>query len=216
MKHLLMILMCLGAPATAEPFRVLAIGDSLLAWHKWSGRDIPSVMADVLGAEVENDAVAGARFSNASGLGRAIGFDVRAQFRRGLWDIVLINGGANDFLADCGCRACDGVLDGLIAPDLSGEVPTLLAEIRTSGAEVLWMGYYASARSGQFAGCRPYLVEYDARVARLAEQTPGLSFVDSEAVMDADDRSLFAFDGIHPSPKGARLIGAYLARAIMQ
>lgn len=216
MRCVFAVLLCLATPLGAEPLRVLAIGDSILAWHKWTGRDIPSVMGAALGAQVENDAVAGARFSNTSGLGRAVGFDVRAQFRTGPWNLVLINGGANDFLADCGCRACDPVLDGLIAPDLSGEVATLLAEILASGAKVIWMGYYASARSGQFAGCRPYLVEYDARLARLAAQTPGLSFVDSEAVLDREDRGHFAFDGIHPSPEGARRIGAYLARSVRQ
>ncbi|MEP1354035.1 MAG: SGNH/GDSL hydrolase family protein [Tateyamaria sp.] len=216
MRYAFAVLLCLATPLGAEPLRVLAIGDSILAWHKWTGRDIPSVMGAVLGAQVENDAVAGALFSNTSGLGRAVGFDVRAQFRPGPWDLVLINGGANDFLADCGCRACDSVLDGLIAPDLSGEVATLLAEVLASGAEVIWMGYYASARSGQFAGCRPYLVEYDARLARLAAQTLGLSFVDSEAVLDREDRGHFAFDGIHPSPEGARRIGAYLARSVKQ
>ncbi|MEO9576497.1 MAG: SGNH/GDSL hydrolase family protein [Tateyamaria sp.] len=76
------------------------------------------------------------------------------------------------------------------------------------------MGYYASARSGQFAGCRPYLLEYDARLARLAAQTPGLTFVDSEAAVNREDRSNFAFDGIHPSPQGARRIGAFLAQSV--
>lgn len=214
MRYVLVLLCFLAAPLGAEPQRVLAIGDSILAWHKWTGRDIPSVMGDILGADVENNAVAGARFSNDSALGRATGFDVRAQFRRGPWDLVLINGGANDFLADCNCKACDPVLDGLLAPDLTGEVATLLAEILTSGVEVVWMGYYASARSGQFTGCRPYLVEYDARLARLADRTPGLTFVDSEDAIDPGNRALFAFDGIHPSPRGARLIGAYLAQSL--
>lgn len=214
MRYILVLLCFVAAPLGAEPQRVLAIGDSILAWHKWTGRDIPSAMGDILGADVENNAVAGARFSNDSALGRATGFDVRAQFRRGPWDLVLINGGANDFLADCNCKACDPVLDGLLAPDLTGEVATLLAEILTSGVEVVWMGYYASARSGQFTGCRPYLVEYDARLARLADRTPGLTFVDSEDAIDPGNRALFAFDGIHPSPRGARLIGAYLAQSL--
>lgn len=212
MRWLVVILLCLAWPVSADPLRVLAIGDSVLAWHKWTGRDIPSVMGDVLGAQVENDAVAGSRFSNASPLGRAAGFDVRAQFRAGDWDVILINGGANDFLNDCRCQACEPVLDGLIAPDLTGEVPLFLTRLRRSGAQVIWMGYYASARSGQFTGCRPYLVEYDARIARLAAQTPGVTFVDSEDVTDPSDRSLFAFDGIHPSPAGARRIGTYLAQ----
>lgn len=214
MRYVLVILLCLATPLRAEPLRVLAIGDSILAWHKWTGRDVPSVMGALLGARVENDAVAGARFSNTSGFGRAAGFDVRAQFRPGPWDIVLINGGANDLLSDCRCRACDAVLDVLIAPDLGGEVATFLAEVLASRVEVIWMGYYASARSGQFRGCRPYLVEYDARLARLAAQTPGLTFLDSEAAVDRRDRSHFAIDGIHPSPTGAQRIGTYLAQSV--
>lgn len=211
MRWVICLFWLLSVPAAADPLRVLAVGDSVLAWHKWTGRDIPAVMGAALGAEVENDAVAGARFSNMSGLGRAVGFDVRAQFRGADWDIVVMNGGANDLLGGCRCRACDRHVDALIAGDLTGEVPDFIASVLATGARVLWMGYYASARSGQFAGCRPYLVEYDARLARLAAQTPGLVFVDSEDVVEASDRSLFAFDGIHPSPSGARRIGTYLA-----
>jgi lysophospholipase L1-like esterase len=202
--------------AGAEPLRILAVGDSVMAWQKWTGRDIPSVMGAFLDAQVQNEAVPGARFSNTSRLGRAVGFDVRAQYFAGPWDLVLMNGGANDFLSDCNCGDCTDVLDGLIADDLTGEVPAFIASVRARGAAVIWMGYYASNRSGQFAGCRPYLVEYDARMNRLAAQTPGVQFVDSEDAIDAKDRSLFAFDGIHPSPAGAVLIGAYLARAVRQ
>lgn len=216
MRVFFILMMLWAGPLMAEPLRVLAVGDSILAWHKWTGRDIPSEMGTILGAEVENEAVAGARFSNSSGLGRAIGFDVRAQYRAGTWDVVLMNGGANDFLADCGCGKCDPVLDSLITAELTGEVPRFIAQVRQGGAAVLWMGYYASHRSGQFAGCRPYLVEFDARMARLAAQVPGLQFVDSEAAIDARDRSLFAFDGIHPSAKGAGRIGAYLAQSLSQ
>ena len=214
MRWIVLILAIWGGAAMAEPQRILAIGDSVMAWQKWTGRDIPSVMGRLLDAQVENEAVPGARFSNGSAVGRAVGFDVRAQFRAGDWDLVVMNGGANDFLADCDCRACDGVLDGLIADDLSGEVPNFIAVVRARGLPVLWMGYYASARSGQFTGCRPYLVEYDARMARLAAATPGLTFIDSEDAMDPSDRSLFAFDGIHPSPEGALRIGTYLARSV--
>lgn len=216
MRYVILFLYLIGAPLAADPLRVLAIGDSILAWHKWTGRDIPSVMGNALAAQVRNAAVPGARLSNESSLGRAVGFDVRAQYRRGAWDLVIINGGANDMLADCNCGACDTVLDRLLAPDLTGEVATLVAQVLTSGTEVLWMGYYASARSGQFTGCRQFLVELDARIARLATRTPGLAFVDSEDVINADDRSLFAFDGIHPSASGARRIGTYLAQSISQ
>ncbi|MEM6758003.1 MAG: SGNH/GDSL hydrolase family protein [Pseudomonadota bacterium] len=210
---LIFIAVAVGARA-AEPVRVLAVGDSILAWQKWTGRDIPSVYGLLTGATVENAAQPGARFSNGSGVGRALGFDVRAQYRAGPWDLVLINGGANDFLADCRCRACDAVLDGLIDAELTGEVPRFLARVLAGGTEVVWLGYYASARSGQFAGCRPYLVEYDARMARLAAQAPGLTFVDAEDVLNPAARGHFAIDGIHPSPEGARLIAGLLANRV--
>ena len=214
MRWILFSFLLLVSSAQADTLRVLAVGDSLLAWQKWTGRDIPSVMGQVLGAQVENDAVAGARFSNASGLGRALGFDVRSQYRRGPWDIVLMNGGANDLLNDCNCRACGPVVDGLIDARLDGEVPRFVAQVLRDGAEVVWMGYYATARSAQFAGCRPFLVEYDARMARLAAVTPGLTFVDAEDALDPQNRALFAVDGIHPSAAGAQRVGTYLANRI--
>ena len=211
----ILILAFVGAGVqAAEPVRVLAMGDSILAWQKWTGRDIPSVYGLLTGAIVENEAQPGARFTNGSGVGRALGFDVRAQYRDGPWDLVLMNGGANDFLADCGCRACDPVLDGLIRADLGGEVPGFVRGLLRAGHEVVWLGYYASARSGQFAGCRPYLVEYDARMARLAAATPGLTFVDAEAALDPEERGHFAIDGIHPSPEGARLVAGLLANRV--
>ena len=211
MRYILVLFFFLAGPVGAQPLQILAIGDSILAWHKWTGRDIPSEMGRVLGAEVENGAVSGARFVNASERR-----SVRAQYRLGAWDMVLVNGGANDLMALCGCSNCDAVLDRLISPNLTGVVPDFVNAVRRDGAAVIWMGYYASYRSGRFVGCRPYLVEYDARLARLAAKTTDLQFIDSEAAIDARDRSLFALDGIHPSPKGARRIGTFLARAATQ
>lgn len=196
---------------SAEPLRILAVGDSLLAWHQWTGRDIPSQMGDALGAEVENVAVSGGRYVNASERR-----NMRARYRAGAWDVVLMNGGANDLMALCGCSNCDAVLDLLISSNLTGAVPDFVNAVRGDGAAVIWMGYYASYRSGGFAGCRPYLVEYDARMARLATKTADMQFIDSEDAIDASDRSLFALDGIHPSAKGARRIGTFLARAATQ
>ena len=216
MRYVIFLLVVLANAASADPVRILAIGDSILAWHKWTGRDIPSVMGRALDGEVVNDAVAGARFSNRSGVGRAVGFDIRAQYTSGSWDVVVMNGGANDMLSDCKCARCDTVLDELITPNLRGEVPAFITRVLADGGRVIWMGYYASARLGPFDGCRPYLVEYDARIARLAAKTANLTFVDSEDVVDPQNRRHFAFDGIHPSALGARRIGTYLARTVPQ
>lgn len=211
MRLVCLLVMFWAGAAAAAPLRILAVGDSLLAFHSLTGRDVPSRMGAALGAEVENAAVVGARFIQGSGRR-----SVPGQYRAGPWDIVVMNGGANDLLAFCGCSECARILDLLIAPDLSGAVPDFVAEVRRSGASVVWMGYYASYRSGRFAGCRPYLVEMDARMARLAARTPGVVFADSEAVIDPGNRGHFALDGIHPSVRGAALIGAFLARRVQR
>ncbi len=200
--------------AAFAEMRVLAIGDSVMAFQHWTGRDIPSVVEDTLGVDVDSEARSASRFSNATGIGRALGFDVRAQYKAGDWDVVVMNGGANDLLADCGCSRCGPVVDQLINKALTGEIPTFVSQLRSRGHKVIYMGYYASARSGQFTGCRDYIVEMEWRIAQWAEGQEGVTFWDSETVMDRTDRSLFAFDGIHPSPKGARVIGMALADVI--
>ena len=212
MRFILTLLLALTGPPlhAQERLEILAIGDSVMAWQAWTGRDIPSEIEDRLGANVDSEAVPGARFSNTSAFGSALGFDVRGQFKAGPWDIILVNGGANDLLSECRCSDCDTVVDGLIAADLSGEIPRFMAELRETGAEIIWMGYYASYRSGQFAGCRAYIVEMERRIARL----DGIHFIDSEDVIDRQDRRLFAVDGIHPSAAGTARIGTYLAERI--
>ena len=209
---LICLLLCVNS-ANAEPSGILAVGDSVLAWHKWTGRDIPSEMGRALGTKVKNAAVPRARFLDFSQSGRRT---VQTQYQSGPWDIVLMDGGANDLLAGCRCRDCDAILNLLIDKNLKGAVPEFINRVRSDGVQVVWIGYYASYRSGRFAGCRPYLIEYDARIEKLAKQTSNFLFVDSEFAIDNNDRSLFALDGIHPSSRGTRLIGTFLANALLQ
>jgi lysophospholipase L1-like esterase len=76
------------------------------------------------------------------------------------------------------------------------------------------MGYYAGSGSGSFEGCRADLVEIERRIARFADRETGVFFADAEDVIDRRDRSLFASDNVHPSPKGSALIAAQLAQVI--
>lgn len=69
-----------GGAESAEPLRILAKGDSILAWHKWTGRNVSSEMGDVLGAQTDNATGSGARFSNRTEGGR---IDVQAQYQIG-------------------------------------------------------------------------------------------------------------------------------------
>ncbi|MGR3547971.1 MAG: SGNH/GDSL hydrolase family protein [Roseovarius sp.] len=193
---------------------ILVLGDSIVAWN--GGRSIPDVIANQTGRSVTSRAVPGAQFDNGSTIASAVGFDIQQQFPGGRWNWVVVNGGANDLSADCGCGACGASVNALIAPDgQSGSIPAFLQRLRAqTGAQVMWMGYYAGSGSGSFAGCRDDLVEIESRIATFAAGRPGIHFVDSEDVIDRGDRGLFAGDNVHPSARGSARIGAYLAQEI--
>ena len=184
----------------------------------WNGQAaIPQVIAAALDRDVVSRAVPGARFDNPSGLIGGLGFDIQRQYPGGDWNWVVLNGGANDLgFGDCGCGACGPAVDRLIGADAaSGLIPAFIARVRReSGAQVLWMGYYAGNGKGSFEGCRDDLVTLEARIARFAEGREGVHFVDSETVIDPRNPDHFASDNTHPSAEGSRLIGTALARAI--
>jgi hypothetical protein len=193
---------------------ILVLGDSIMAWN--GGRSIPDVIANQTGRSVTSRAVPGAQSDNGSTIASAVGFDIQQQFPGGRWNWVVVNGGANDLSADCGCGACGASVNALISPDgQSGSIPAFLQRLRAqTGAQVMWMGYYAGSGSGSFAGCRDDLVEIESRIATFAAGRPGIHFIDSEDVIDRGDRGLFAGDNVHPSARGSARIGAYLAQEI--
>ncbi|MCX8227900.1 MAG: SGNH/GDSL hydrolase family protein [Sulfitobacter sp.] len=197
---------------------ILVIGDSVLAWNGRSDQAIPDVIGKTLGRQVTNKAVPGAKFANGSALFSAIGFDIQQQYPGGSWNWIVLNGGANDLgFDDCKCAACRPAVAKLIGPDaMSGAIPAFLSRLRASGAQVLWMGYYKGNGKGSFEGCRDDLVLLERRIARFAANTQGVTFLDSEAVINPADPTQFASDNTHPSPKGSALIGAYLANAISE
>ena len=197
---------------------ILVIGDSVMAWNGRSDQAIPDVIGKTLGRQVTNKAIPGAKFQNGSALFSAIGFDIQQQYPGGSWNWVVMNGGANDLgFDDCKCAACRPVVDELIGADaMSGTIPAFLTGLRDSGAQVLWMGYYKGNGTGSFEGCRDDLVLLEQRIAQFASRTQGVTFLDSETVIDPADPTQFARDNTHPSPKGSALIGAFLAKAISE
>ncbi|HAC50506.1 MAG TPA: SGNH/GDSL hydrolase family protein, partial [Sulfitobacter sp.] len=107
---------------------ILVLGDSIMAWN--GGRSIPDVIANQTGRSVTSRAVPGAQFDNGSTIASAVGFDIQQQFPGGRWNWVVVNGGANDLSADCGCGACGASVNALIAPDgQSGSIPAFLQRL---------------------------------------------------------------------------------------
>ena len=177
---------------------------------------MPDVVEELTGLPVANLSVAGARISASSPEVVAKGGDIRGQYVEGRWDWVILNGGANDLLGECGCRRCAANLDGLIAADAKrGDIPALVERIVSDGARVVLLGYYdANERPNPFRHCSDEVAVLNDRLARLARITPGAVYVDAGAVMDPGDPADWWADRVHPSRLGARKIGAEVAAAM--
>lgn len=206
---LVLLSACVAVPeATVPGARFLAMGDSVMAWNRGQGASIVDVAEKVLGEEIVDASVPGARLESG-GVRAALGLSIPDQYRDGDWDAVVLNGGANDLYATCGCRSCAAELDELIGPDgTGGRYPDLLAAIP---APVFVLGYYGPVRGGggSYDACDDELRELERRLARLAAANARVTLVSVRQVMDGAP-ALYDADKVHPSPEGSARIGAHL------
>ena len=185
---------------------MLAVGDSVLAWNRLSGGDIPRVAAQATGRAADNRSVIGARMLTG----------IPGQYRDGPWDWVIVNGGANDLRGGCGCTGCDDTLDALVTPDgQGGAMADFARDIVSRGPGVVLLGYYGtSVAGGPFAACGDELTELSRRLSLLADSDPAILFVDAKDAIDPANLDLYARDLAHPSAAGSALIGQLIADAI--
>lgn len=220
MRHAMILCISLLLTGCSREFRqsggdILIMGDSVMAWNASAEGDVGDVIAARLDRRVINRAALGARLE-ASGVASLVGLSIPHQLSSGRWQWVVMNGGANDLGNACGCKRCDAKIDALISADGTvGIIPTLIARTRSTGAQVLWMGYYQAPNSASFANCRPDLVELEHRIAIHSRAQDGVYFVDAEDVFDPADQGLLASDRTHPSVRGSAVLGKFLAREIL-
>ena len=184
-----------------------------MAWNGLHGASAPHVLSRALKEPVANFAVSGARMTHPLPISSMLGFDIRQQYRKGDWDVGLVNGGANDFFFECGCGRCKRNLNRLISADgQKGALPRFLRRLRDGGAQVIYAGYHrARGLKSPARGCRDELDALDARVAVLAEAEDGIDFVALHDVFPEGDTSYYASDHLHPSQQGSAAIAARLA-----
>lgn len=206
----------LNAAEPATP-RVLVIGDSLLAVHSTTGRSVAANLRRMLKEDVVNRSVIGARMIYKLPLTGSMGLSIPAQFRKGGYDWVIMNGGGNDLWMGCGCRACDRKINKLIANDgTRGEIPKLMARIRKSGAQVLYVGYLRSPDIvTPIESCKDEGDELEARVAALADRVSGVHYLSLQDLVPPGDLSYFGIDRVHPSAKASREIAGRVARLLL-
>lgn len=197
---------------------VLAIGDSLLAWHRISRRSIIDKLEENLGAKVTDRSVVAARFNYVLPISGAMGLNISKQYRPSNWDWVVLNGGGNDLWFGCGCIACDTTIDKLIAPNAdAGKIPRLVARIRGNGAQVIFVGYLHSPSVFSIIDhCKDENIEFERRLSLLAERDSGFRFLRLSNIVPDGDRSFHWIDMVHPSTKATSVIGERLAGIIKE
>jgi acyl-CoA thioesterase-1 len=213
----LILTLCLSHPVRADVPRILVMGDSLMAVNRLVGGSVAQSMAKSLGFEVVDRSALGARYFFGIPILDIAGLKIKAQFPGGAWDYVVMNGGGNDLLFGCGCGKCTLVMNRLISPDgTRGAIPTLVAQLRASGAKVIYTGYMRTpGLISPVESCGPLGDEMDRRLTLMAARDTGVTFTPlSDLVTRDGDSSYHGLDLIHPSVKGSRAIAARIAAVI--
>lgn len=208
MRFLMILVTALWASAvTAQEARIQLLGDSLMATNVVTGRAIPNVLQQQLGEKVLNRSRSGAMIRGIAG-----------QYQPGNYDWVVLNGGGNDLWLGCGCNNCAARMAQVISSDgSSGRLPDLVSRIRRDGAKVLYVGYLRSPGFGSpIEHCRDDGDEMERRVKLMADRMDGVWLVSNATIVPNGDKSFHAWDRIHPSVKGSRVIGKRVASAIRQ
>jgi len=196
--------------------RILAMGDSMMAWNSAGGNSVSHAVERVLGEDVIDRSVPGAHIIYELPISGALGLRISKQYVPGDWDWVILNGGGNDLWLGCGCNACDRRMARMISQDGSiGEIPRLVAQLRADGAKVVYLGYLRTpGRDSPIEACAPVGDELEDRLAQMAAADQGVYFISNKDVVPDGDLSFHAADRIHPSAKGSAALGARVARLI--
>ena len=207
---------CSETVTRAENPHILAMGDSLLAWHRAEGKSISDAVERKLGQSVIDRSTIGARFNYILPITGSLGLNISKQYIPGNWDWVILNGGGNDLWFGCGCIACDDTIDRLISEDgRTGNIPKTIKRIRATGTRIIFVGYLHNP--GQFSvidHCRDEGIKFEERVAKIAAEGDGVYYLKLSDMVPMGDLSYHSIDRIHPSVKATAAIGNLIAGII--
>lgn len=212
----LSLLGCTESVNSDTTARILVLGDSLMAANSNAGKGVANALEKELGEEVIDRSVIGARYFYILPVTGSAGMKIEKQFRAGPWDWIILNGGGNDILFGCGCGACTKQLTRLVSPDgKTGAIPTFVKDLRSTGAKVIYTGYLRTPGvTSPIEGCNSVGDEMDRRLAKMANQDKGVTFVPLSGIVPDGDTSYHGLDLIHPSHKGSAAIAALIASFI--
>ncbi|MFK7877646.1 MAG: SGNH/GDSL hydrolase family protein [Paracoccaceae bacterium] len=207
-----------SVPQGGKPPRILLMGDSMLAWNGSSQNAVSHVIERQLGEQVIDRSVVGAHVIYELPISGALGLNISKQYIAGNWDWIVMNGGGNDLWLGCGCGQCDRRMGRMLSADgRSGDIARFVAQLRASGAKVVYLGYLRTpGRGSPIDSCKSVGNAFDARLQRMAARDPGVFFVSNKDLVPHRDLSFHAPDRIHPSAKGSAAIGVRAASIIQR
>ena len=207
------LLACVGFLESEQDMtgQLQAVGDSFLDWNVDSANSIPEQVGEILGLEVQNNAIGGALFSAEDDE------DIRQQYESNGSAWVLMTGGGNDLNEECGCGDCEANVNGMIGADgMQGDIPTFVNSILDDGPNVVILGYYSiPEEAGDFIGCNDELESLANRYEQFSMQTDGVLFVDARSFITPQE-NIDAYDSdlVHPSVEGGRILAEALSTVI--
>lgn len=212
------LLGCAESVSRDDNPRILAMGDSLLASHRISKKSITNSVEDKLGKPVIDRSVMGARILYSLPISGSMGMSIPKQYKTGDWDWIILNGGGNDLWLGCGCILCDRKINKLISDGgQGGKIPKLVAKLRKTGAQVIYVGYLRSPGVGSIIDhCRDEGDELERRIDAFAKQDDGFYFLSLADLVPNGDRSYHGADMIHPSLKASKVVGELVAEIIIK
>ena len=195
-----------------EDATMIAVGDSILSWHKEDGDSIPEVAGRELGAVMGNASEPGAPLLGDDD------WTIPNQYRSGPWSWVVINGGANDLMDECDCRNCGSVMDRILSADgTAGELRRLADRAVSEGARVAVVGYMnLLPDSEESPRCNDELDTLHERQRAMTDAMPNAVYVSAAEVMDGTDARMYDDDKLHPSVRGSRGVGLLLAETMAE
>ena len=160
---------------------------------------------------IQNNAIGGATLGcGQNGIGNSE-HCIPPQFVSGNWTHIMLSAGANDYLEESG--NCSMNLNNLISGDLSnGLMVDFVRRLRSTGAEVIIVGYVEPLDPNGWASCAP-LYSMMERYREFAALTGGVKFVDTRNAFTRDQFSNYA-DDIHTSVEGSRRLAEHIVRQL--
>lgn len=192
---LLSVLALAATPVLAQaPRRVTMLGDSITAGYGLKARDAAPAQLEAelrrIGVPARVTAAGVSGDTSAAGLARA-DFSVKADT-----ELCIVALGGND------------LLQGLDPDAMARNLTAIVSKLKKRGIAVLLTGMKAPPIMGQ-----AYARDFNAAFARVARDTKVVFYPNLLAGVEGI-AALNQSDGIHPNPRGAKIIAAKLAPVV--